>query len=118
MPDATRPELLMPVSDDKAAKLIEIEALRQIADNLKRLNDRSDEHIKLLHGMDARLIRIESNRVDSRVEELEKKVDDLQSERDMRRGAMGLAQWLKDFGPWLLAVLLGILALVGWEHKG
>lgn len=113
MPD--RGQLLMPTSDVDAAKLIEIEALRSIADNLKRLNDSAVETGKTITDVRERLIRIESNRVDTRVEELEKKVEDLERDKYRRDGAMSGLEWVSKFGPWLLSLALAILALMGWD---
>lgn len=112
-----KPKLMMAVSDENASQLIEIEAMRQIVDNLRRLNDRSEEQSKLMHNMDKRLDRIEQNKLDRMVEKIVERVDALERKEDRREGAMGLAKWVKDFGPWLLAVLLAMVAALGWEHK-
>ncbi len=101
----------MPVSDDHALRQFEIEALRQITDNLKRLNDRSEEQGRTLHSIDNRLIRIESNSVNSDVAALKEKVDGLERERDRREGALGLTNWL--LRNWLsLAGIVVVIAVV------
>lgn len=112
-----RPDLLMPVSDEHALRQFEIEALRQITDNLRRLNDGQVEQGKVLHSIDTRLVRIESNSLDSAVKLLITKVDILEADKDRRAGALGFVAWLKDFGPWLLAIMMAIFAAIGWEHK-
>lgn len=99
MTERRRPDLLMPVSEERATQMIEIEALRQIVDNLRRLNDRSEEQMKLLHAMDTRLIRIESNQLDRTVEKLRADVDELQAERHRRLGADGAVVLNADGGP-------------------
>lgn len=104
----------MPVSDEKATHLIEIEALRQVVDNLRQLNKRSEEQTKLLHEMDNRLVRIEANKIDRTVEKLRADVDELQAESHRRLGAFGLVEWLTKFGPWLAALAAAALALIGW----
>lgn len=106
----------MPVSEEHALKQIEIEALRQITDALKRLNERSDKQAELLVDVRERLIRIESNKVDSRVEDLERKVDELEADRNRRLGALGAAEWLSRFGPWLVAVFATVAAVIGWDR--
>jgi hypothetical protein len=107
-----RPDLLMPVSDEKAVHLIEIEAMRQIVDNLKRLNDRTEEQTKMLHAMDKRLDRIESNKLDRSVVELEKRIESLEQDKFRRDGAVGMVEWASRFGPWLLGLLVAILAFI------
>lgn len=62
-----RSEIFMPVTDDHALRQFEIEALRQITDNLKRLNDKMDVQSDKMNAMDVRLARIESNRIDGDV---------------------------------------------------
>lgn len=85
-----RSEMLMPVTDDHALRQFELEALRQITDNLKRLNDKAEKHGDVLQGIDSRLIRIESNKLDATVSALVTKVDALEAEKDRREGARGL----------------------------
>lgn len=89
---------MMPVTDEFALRQFEIEALRQITDNLRRLNDGQEKIIegqveqgKSIHAIDTRLTRIESNSVNKKVAELELKVDALEAERDRRSGAANLA---------------------------
>lgn len=112
-----RPSLMMPVPDEHALRQFEIEALRQITDNLRRLNDGQAEQGKVLHSIDNRLTRIESATVSADVETLKTKVDALERDKDRREGAMGLATWFKDFGPWLLAIIATMVAAVGWERS-
>ncbi len=101
----------MPVSDEHALRQFEIEALRQITDNLKRLNDGQAEQLRALHGIDNRLTRIESNSVNAKVTTLEGKVDALESDRDKRVGAIGAIEWLGKHWP-LIALLVGAIMFV------
>lgn len=111
----------MPVSDEHALRQFEIEALRQITDNLRRMNDRLDrqaesqaEQGKVLHSIDSRLIRIESNKLEPTVEKLQQDVEELKQDKDRRDGALGLAQRLPSSVPWLLTVISACAALVAW----
>ena len=100
------PEMLMPVSDEHAMRQFEIEALRSINRNLERLYQRSDEQGQTLHTIDLRLTRIESNSVSAEVGELKSKVDQLESDRDRREGALSLGNWLLRNWPALVALLV------------
>lgn len=86
-------EVIMPVPDEHALRQFEIEALRQITDNLRRLNDRSEKQSEVLHGIDARLIRIESNKLEPAVDLLTREVALLRQDKDRRDGATGLVDW-------------------------
>lgn len=103
-----RAELLMPVTDEHALRQFEIEALRQITDNLKRLNEKMDKQSDDIRSIDARLIRIESNSVSASVQKLETEMESIKAERNRREGAFGLVEWL--FKNW--PGILGFFALV------
>jgi hypothetical protein len=111
-----RTNLMMPVSDQKAINLIEIEALRQITDNLRRLNDQSEAQTKMLHTMDKRLDRIEQNKLDRAVDQLQTRLSALEQEKFKRDGVVGAAEWLSKFGPWLLAFAMAVIAVMGWDR--
>lgn len=110
------PELLMPVSDEHALRRFEIEALQRINDNLRLLNTGQAELVKGMHSIDIRLTRIESNSVNAEVKELKEKVEELTLDKATRSGAVRTVEWAGRFGPWLLALLLGLAALAGWER--
>lgn len=110
-----KPEMLMPVTDDHALQQFQIEALQRINDNLRLLNNGQTETVKALgemreslHGIDIRLVRIESKSVSKEVEALKAKVDDLESDRDKRVGAVNLGNWI--FRNW--PGVLGFVAMV------
>jgi hypothetical protein len=107
-----RPDLLMPVSDDKAVHLIEIEAMRQIVDNLRRLNDRSEKQTEVLHGIDQRLVRIESNKLDTVVAELRADVTILKADKERRDGAFGLVNWAFKNWPGVIGFFVLIFAIL------
>lgn len=118
-----KPALMMPVSEEHALRQFEIEALRQITDNLKRLNDKMDKQGEQINGLDVRMARMESQGVDGDLAEVRAmllRVKDrlaiLEADKSRREGAMGMFEWLSKFGPWLLALALALLALAGWEQ--
>ena len=123
MPDKT-PELLMPVSDEQAIKQFEIEALRQLTDNLRRLNTHAEKTNEALtrtndalHAIDIRLTRIESNSVNSDVEKLKSEIESLKLDKASRSGAVQTVEWIGKVGPWLLSLVLGVVALAGWGRS-
>lgn len=105
-------EMMMPVSDDHAARLFEIEAMRQITDNLKRLNDNMSANTQTLHGIDTRLVRIESNSVNSKVADHEARIDKLESAHDRRMGATSLLDWIFRNWPGVLGFAAMIFVLL------
>ncbi len=115
MSDEPQPELMMSVSEDHALRQMEIQALRQITDNLSRLNTSFDKLHDAVQGVDRRLIRIESNKLEPAVEKLRNEVDQLKDERSQRIGAMNLGQWIVKLAPWTVfaAVFAMVAKLVG-----
>lgn len=102
------PELLMPVPEEHALRQFEIQALRQITDNLKQLNENVRDLSKEVKNVDTRLIRIESNKVEPEVEKLKSDVQKLMTEKHRRDGALGLTQWI--FRNW--PAVLGYFGLL------
>ncbi len=69
-----------------------IEALRANTEVLKGMQADLKEDRKLIADVRERVIRIESNRVDRRVEDLERDVDGLKADKDQRDGATGMVR--------------------------
>jgi hypothetical protein len=99
---------------------VALETLRQLNGSLQSVVTSMQEDQRLLHDIHERVIRIESNRLESQVSELERKfdkmgekVDALERDRDRRDGVMGLAGWLAKHAPWLVAILISAFAIVG-----
>ncbi len=107
----------MPVSDEHALRQFEIEALRQITDNLRRLNDKSEEQSKVLHSIDSRLIRIESNKLEPAVEELIVKVDALERDKHRRDGAISAWEWVFKNWPGIIGFFGLIVLILGLTGK-
>jgi chromosome segregation ATPase len=118
MPERTIEKLMMATEPAHAAQLAMIECLRQIADGNKKLNS-------VLEGMQAevrdvreRVIRIESNRIETdiedlkeRVHEAEVKIDALEADKNRREGAIGAGDWFIRSWPNLIGFVL-LIAIV------
>jgi hypothetical protein len=116
MDRARKPTLMMPVEEETALRQFEIEALRQITDNLRRLNDKMDKQGDDIRAIDARLIRIESNSVSTAVTKLEAEVEVLKVDKNRRDGAFGLVEWAFKNWPGIVAffaLIAVILAATG-----
>jgi predicted nuclease with TOPRIM domain len=123
-PHRKRPELLMPVSDEAALRQFEIEALRQITDNLRRLNEKMDDQGKAMNAMDVRLARIESNRMDGDVDEMRQmllRVKDrlakLEEDKHRRDGAVSALEWVFKNWPGILGFFALIALILGLTGK-
>lgn len=129
-------EIMTPVTTPQAVQMAEIQAMRQVADTLKVLSDnvtaqgkaqaehsaastRAMERLtEKVDGMNSRLIRLEEakhgreiERLEAFIENVDRRVDNLEGTRDQQRGAKGLIDWLRQTAPWLAAVALGA---AGW----
>lgn len=112
---------MMAVPEEAALRQVEIEALRQITDNLRRLNDGQAEMMKTVHQIDARLIRQEERNsqvaeIKAVVKEQGEEIAALRSERDQRKGAMSLVEW---FGRnWLILLIIFSVAALMLRASG
>lgn len=127
MPERNRPDLLMPVTDDHAARLIEIEALRQITDNLKGLRDEIKEARGDVSDVRERVIRIEAGQLDRQVEtnttaigKLAERIDALERDKDRRDGAVSGLEWVFKNWPGILGffALVFLILTVSGKLKG
>lgn len=103
------------LDDAHASRLMELEALRQITDNLKRLNNKMDAQSDKMNAMDVRLAKMESGRVETDIDEIRGmllRVKDrlaiLEIDKGRREGAIGAWEWLMSSWP----ALIGFIALV------
>lgn len=85
-----------------------------ILDGLARLDRRTEE-------MSERLIRVEESNFTelakenrSRIRDLENKVDNLESDRDRRDGALATAGWASRYVPWIMTTIFGLGAIIAW----
>jgi hypothetical protein len=108
----------MPVTDDQALKLAEIEVMRSIqraidttGRQVEALTTKMEKQSESLLDVRERLIRIEEGRYGAKVEELEDEVNALKLDKARREGAVGLVEW---FGRnWLiLLIIFSVAALL------
>ncbi len=101
-------EFMMPVPPEGAAMQFFIEALRANTEVLRGMQTDLKEDRKLIADVRERVIRIEANRVDRRVEGLEGRVNELESDKDHRDGATGVFNWFGKHGAGVGVMLLGL----------
>lgn len=108
-------EFIMPVGSEEAGRRFEIEAIRQLSENMRQTaeglrdlrSEIANDRVVMMDIRD-RMIRIESNSVETRVASLESKVDTLERDRDRRDGAASLFNWLVSNWP----ALVGFFVLI------
>lgn len=121
-----RAEFMVPASAAEVATQAMIEAMRAQADVLRGIvgtqeTFRADvrEISETLHSIDKRLHAIESGpikrdvqRNHERLNRHSTRLDALEAAEDKREGASRAATAVKDYGPWMVAIVAGIVALV------
>lgn len=100
-------KILMPVDDEGAVRQMEVEAFRQIADGIKSLNND-------MRDVRERLIRIESNQLDRTVQDHANRIAALESDRQRRDGALGIAVRAPGIIPWIITVVAAMFAAIQW----
>lgn len=110
-----RPRLMMETDDENATRRFFVEALRANTSVMEGLRDEMREDRKLLHDIHTRVVKIESNRLDSvvaanatKIEQLDKRVDLLERDKDRRDGAMSGFDWMLKNWPGVI----GFFALI------
>lgn len=130
MPPNEQPELLMPVSETSAALQFFVEAMKANTATLERVGKAMEgmqreqkETLNLVHDTRERVIRIESGGHAEDLAELKvelaqakEEIGRLKANEDKRAGAVGAAEWAARVGPWLLALVLALAALAGWQR--
>lgn len=114
-------EIMMPVPEEAALRLTEIEALRQISDNLRRLNDGHAQMLTTVHQIDARLIRqeVQNEQIKELKAELKAAKDDidgLKSDKDKRTGAVNLVEWFAR--NWIILAVVFLVAAITLRTSG
>lgn len=104
-------------SPDTVLREAELLALRQMADSLTSLTREmmTNREVMATIREDLAVIRERQSQHSETKEELRtmKTRLELVEQRHMRQdGAMGFASWMKDFGPWLVAVAVGTWAFL------
>jgi uncharacterized protein Yka (UPF0111/DUF47 family) len=93
------------------AQLAMIEALRSIADSGKKTAQVLEGVQTEVRDIRERLIRMEAERIDEAVQDLEQRVMKLEAAENRREGMVAFAQALKDYGP-LMVVLISSLVIL------
>lgn len=105
-------EVMMPMPKQEALTQIEITVLRQLGDNiaaqtrhLEALGDKVDD-------VRERVIRIEAQETEKRVEALSKRVAMLETQGNKISGVAAFGAWVAESAPWIFAGLMAVLAFV------
>lgn len=111
-------DMLVPVSDDHVARLAEIEAIRGLTQQVSRLGgsvDHLTEKVSLMHTD----IEVMKTR-EEQVQELRQivyhnrdRVEKLELKEAEARGAGKFLTMVKDFSPWVMSLIFGVLIMLG-----
>jgi hypothetical protein len=112
MPEAQRREIMMPVPQSDATAQFFIEAMKANTDVLKELRADMKEDRRLLNDVHVRIVRIESNRVDSRVAALETEVVMLKKDKTDREAVGRARDWLLKHSPTIVAFVVAIFGTI------
>lgn len=103
---------MIPAPVEGAAMQFFIEALKKNTDEVRGLRNDLKEERSMLADVRERVIRIEANRVDRRVERLEEQVDALEKDRDVRSGRLSVGDWIAKNGFNVSAMFVAVLLAV------
>lgn len=110
-------EVFMPIPQEAALRQFEVEAMRGILDNLKRVNEQQIKQTEVMHSMDKRLVRIEENSVNADVKDLRHRLESLERDRDRREGAINLFEWVFKHWPGVAGFIILVL-IIAHERLG
>lgn len=106
------------MTEEGLAQAAIMQSIGSLAEGIKQTNERAARVETLvtqvnqtMHSLDKRLLSIESNSVNARVETLEKRVDDLVFEKATRLGQAQAASAVHKYGPLLVMIVLAIIIL-------
>lgn len=90
------------------------DVIKGLSDSIRTMTSALLEQQKTLGEIVERLVRIESNKVDSRVTTLEAKVEQLEAERNQRTGMAKVAEWIfkSPLVGWLAAAGAGAWLMI------
>lgn len=115
-------------NSSEAYQGMEVEALRALTAALNAVTTNMAEDRRLLNDIHTRVIRIESNRLNSQVARLEARMDAFEKEvatvkvaqaraDTSQSTAIGIAGWIARFAPWIGGGVV-VAALGGLFGKG
>lgn len=109
-----RGSVMVPMGEEPATLALILEALRGLDERIQSQNLAAVKDREMLHDMHIRVVQIESNQLQRKVDDLMQKVDDLESERDRRVGMVSAAEWTTKVGPWLATIIAALAAIFAW----
>lgn len=111
MPEREISKIMTATDTADVAQLAMIEALRSIADSGKKTAQVLEGVQSEVRDIRERLIRMEAERIDETVQEIERRVAKLEAAENRREGMVAFAEALKNYGP-LMAVLISSLVVL------
>lgn len=108
---------------------MDVEALRSLTAALNAVTTNMAEDRRLLNDIHMRVIRIESNRLDSQVTRLEARMSEMERRQQAvelaqatagaeKATAVGIAGWFARHAPWIFALIAGATVVLGLGDKG
>lgn len=139
-------EVMMPTATAEAMRLAEIQAMRQLADSVTQQSKQFSTHMEAqtrvmekmtdrLEDVRERVIALEQGGYDKRLEAvkasleklqtetnaerkvLEGRVNTLESQRDMAKGAVSFWEWLGKNVPLLVTWAIGVAVALGFKKS-
>ena len=111
---------MTPVTKPEAVSMAEIHAMRQLTDavsalgrQVERMNSKVDYVCERVIKLEAREYERQIEGLNDRLSDALKRIDGLEGTRDQQKGAKALVDWIRQTSPWLLAMVMAILAGVG-----
>src|SRR5690349_9727579 len=112
MPDRRPPRLMAPMGEEEASLAGGVGMRRGSNDQLASQNAAASADREVLHDIGLRVDRSERNQLERKVKALAEKVDDLESDRDPRRGVTMAAEWVGKFGPSIILLIASVVSPV------
>jgi TolA-binding protein len=115
---------MVPATDEQLLKQAEIGSMRQMQDTLHRMGGAMQTMMGQVAEVRESMIRIEAQDVKQQLIDIraaqkatEGRIAELEADRQQRRGAISLVEWLNRNLPWLVAMALGAFAYFEAGHK-
>ena len=115
-------EILTPVTKPEAVSMAEIHAMRGLTDAVSNLTRQVERMNAKVDDVRERVIKLEAREYERQIETLWdrlntalKRIDDLEGTRDQQKGAKALIDWVRMTAPWLLALVMAVLAGLGFK---